>query len=69
MSHSKVINCGLLVGFMHERGTIDAVFILRMLQEEYHAGEKKLYMCFVDLVKTFAEYQGCLVQGVPRNGQ
>ena len=24
-------------GFMHERGTIDAVFILRRLQEEYHA--------------------------------
>ena len=24
-------------GFMPERGTIDAVFILRRLQEEYHA--------------------------------
>ena len=23
-------------GFIHERGTIDAVFILRRMQEEYH---------------------------------
>ena len=30
-------------GFMTERGTIDAVFILRRLQEEYHARGKKLY--------------------------
>ena len=27
---------------MHERGTIDAVFILRMMQEEYHAKAKKV---------------------------
>ena len=40
-------------GFMPERGTIDAVFILRRMQEEYHAKGKKLYMCFVDLVKGF----------------
>ena len=35
-------------GFIPERGTIYAVFILRRLQEEYHANWKKLYMCFVD---------------------
>ena len=29
--------------------TTDAVFILRRMQEEYHAKGKKLYMCFVDL--------------------
>ena len=40
-------------GFMPERGTIDDVFILRRMQEEYHAKGRKLYMCFVDLVKTF----------------
>ena len=40
-------------GFMPERGTIDAVSILRSLQEEYHARGKKLYMCFVDLEKAF----------------
>ena len=31
-------------GFMPERGSIDAVFILRRMQEEYHAKGKKLYM-------------------------
>ena len=40
-------------GFMPERGTIDAAFILRRIQEEYHANSKKLYMCFVDLEETF----------------
>ena len=40
-------------GFMPERGTIDAVFILRRMQEEYHAKRKKLCMCFVDLEKAF----------------
>ena len=39
--------------FMPERGTIDAVFILRRLQEEYHAKGKKLNMCFVDLENAF----------------
>ena len=40
-------------GFMPERGTIDAVFILRRLQEEYHAKGKNWYMCFVDFEKAF----------------
>ena len=31
-------------GFMPGKGTIDAVFILRRLQEEYLDKEKKLYM-------------------------
>ena len=39
--------------FMPERGTIDAVFILRRLQEVYHAKGKKQYMCFVDIEKAF----------------
>ena len=39
-------------GFMPGKGTIDAVFILRLLQEEY-LDKKKLYMCFVDLEKAF----------------
>ena len=45
-------------GFMPERGTNGAVFILVRLQEEYHDKDKKLYMCFVDLEKAF--------EGVPR---
>ena len=40
-------------GFMPGTGTIDAVFILRRLQEEYLDKEKKLYLCFVDLEKAF----------------
>ena len=44
----------MLFGFMPERGTIDAVFILRRLQEEYHDKGKKLCMCFVDLEKAFS---------------
>ena len=39
-------------GFLTEGGTIDAVFILRRMQE-YHANGKKLYMCFVELEKSF----------------
>ena len=39
-------------GFMPGKGTIAAVFILR-LQEEYLDKEKKLYMCFIDLEKAF----------------
>ena len=40
-------------GFMLGKGTIDAVFILRRIQEEFLAKQKKLYMCFVDLEKAF----------------
>ena len=29
------------------------MFILRRMQEEYHAKGKQLYMCFVDLEKSF----------------
>ena len=41
------------LGFMPERRTIDAVFILRRMQEEYHAKGKKMDMRFVDLEKAF----------------
>ena len=43
----------MLFGFMPDRGTIDAVLILRWLLVECHAKGKKLYMCFVDLNKSF----------------
>ena len=45
-------------GFIPERGTIKAVFILRRMQEQYHAKGIKLYMRFMDLEKAF--------DGVPR---
>ena len=40
-------------GFMPGKGTMDAIFIVRRMQEEYQKKEKKLYMCFVDLEKAF----------------
>jgi hypothetical protein len=40
-------------GFMPGKGTIDALFMVRMLQEKYDRKKKKLYMCFVDLEKAF----------------
>ena len=39
-------------GFMPEIGIIDAVFILRRMQEEYHPKGKSC-MCFVDIEKAF----------------
>ena len=39
--------------FMPEKGTIDAIFVRRRLQD-YHAKTKRLYMCFVDLENAFS---------------
>ena len=40
-------------GFMPGKGTIDAIFMVRMLQEKFREKKKKLFMCFVDLEKAF----------------
>ncbi len=40
-------------GFVPGRGTTDAIFILRQLQEKYLAKKKNLYFAFVDLEKAF----------------
>ena len=40
-------------GFMPGKGTIDAVFILRQIQDEYLAKQKNLCMWFVDLEEVF----------------
>ena len=40
-------------GFMPGRGTTDAIFVLRQLQEKYLAKKKNLYFAFVDLEKAF----------------
>ena len=45
-------------GFMPGKGTVDAIFIVRRMQEEYQKKNRKLYMCFVDMEKAF--------DGVPR---
>ena len=40
-------------GFMPGRGTTDAIFIVRQLQEKFLAKDKTLYLAFVDLEKAF----------------
>ena len=40
-------------GFLPGKGTVDAIFIVRRMQEEYQKTDKKLYMCFVDMEKAF----------------
>ena len=40
-------------GFMPGQDAIDAVFIFKRKEAEYLAKQKKLYMCFVDLEKSF----------------
>ena len=40
-------------GFVPGRGTTDAIFVVRHLQEKYLAANKRLYMAFVDLEKAF----------------
>ena len=46
---------------MPEGGAIEAVFVMKKMQEEYHAKVKKSYMCFMDLENAFDR--------VPRNYQ
>ena len=43
----------MLFGFMPGKGTVDAIFIVRRMQEEYQKKDKKLYMRFVDMEKAF----------------
>ncbi len=40
-------------GFVQGRGTIDAIFLVRQLQEKYLGKNKKLYFAFRDLKKAF----------------
>ena len=54
----KRIRCQVLIdnmqfGFMPGKGTTDAIFIMRQVQEKHQAKKKKLYYAFVDLEKAF----------------
>ena len=40
-------------GFMKGKSTVDAIFIVRQVQEKYLEGNRKVYMCFVDLEKAY----------------
>ena len=44
-------------GFVPGRGTTDAIFLLRQLQEKYLGRRKNLYLAFVDLEKAFDRVQ------------
>ena len=44
-------------GFMSERGTIDAMFILRVIQEEYHAKENSFIFVLETNRNHLSEYQ------------
>ena len=43
----------LQFGFVPGRGTTDAIFIVRQMQEKFMAAKKPLYIAFVDLEKAF----------------
>ena len=50
----KLVNLNeMRFGFMPGKGTVDAIFMVRRMQEEYQKKDKKLYMCFVDMEKAF----------------
>ena len=48
-------------GFMSGRGTTDAIFIVRHLQEKHLADNKPLYMAFIDLEKAFDRVPGDVI--------
>ena len=40
-------------GFMPGKGTMEAIFIIRQVQEKYLANHPDLYLAFIDLEKAF----------------
>ena len=47
------VNDNMQFGFMPGKGTTDAIFIMRQVQEKHQTKKKKLYYAFVDLEKAF----------------
>ena len=53
-------------GFVPGRGTTDAIFVVRQLQEKYLAANKRLYVAFVDLEKAFDRVSRKVIRWVQR---
>ena len=47
------VSLSMTCSFMPVRGTTDAIFILRQMQEKFLAKKLPLYFAFVDLEKAF----------------
>jgi len=53
-------------GFMTGGSTVDAIFIMRQVQEKFLEGNRKLYYCFVDLEKAYGRVPRKVVYWCPR---
>ena len=51
--HFKIKIDDMQFGFMKGKGTTDAIFMARQMQENFRVKGKKLYFGFVDLEKVF----------------
>ena len=40
-------------GYIPKKETVDSMFSVKRMQEEYQKKDKKLYICFVDMEKVF----------------
>ena len=45
-------------GFVPGKGTTDAIFIARQLQEKFISAKKPLYFAFVDLIVSQEKFSG-----------
>ena len=50
--------------FRHRKGTTDAIFILREVQEKFVAVKKDLWMAFVDLERGLTGFHGRFCGGL-----
>ena len=55
-------------GFMKGKGTTDAIFLARQMQENFRVKGKKLYFDFVDLEKAFQRVPREVISWELKNG-
>ena len=53
LSRETVTISSMQFGFMPGKGTTDAIFLVRQVQERFMSKKKPLYFAFVDLEKAF----------------